>query len=211
MGSGITLKNAIEKYGKENFKKEIIEECSSKEELDKREIYWINYYNAVQSTQFYNISKGGDGYNPMCSGRCVYCIDLKQAFTNSNVAEKITNENASTIYNRCKNQDMKIKKGYRYCFIEDMYKYFDIKISHKSKPVIYLYNNKIYGNITQLNKIEGHVCARRMVMNIERYNHFIEKGKDISNKAMYLEDYLKIFEYTEKITESLDLSTSKKA
>lgn len=63
LGSGIYLKRAIEKYGRENFSKEIIEECYSKEELDKKEIYWINYYNAVESKDFYNISCGGDGGN----------------------------------------------------------------------------------------------------------------------------------------------------
>lgn len=63
LGSGVHLKRAIEKYGNENFSKEIIEECYSKEELDEKEIYWINYYNAVESDEFYNISPGGDGGN----------------------------------------------------------------------------------------------------------------------------------------------------
>lgn len=61
LGSGIHLKRAIDKYGKENFSREIIEECSTKEELDEREIYWISFYNAVESDLFYNIANGGDG------------------------------------------------------------------------------------------------------------------------------------------------------
>lgn len=63
LGSGIHLKRAIDKYGKENFSREIIEECPTKEELDKREIYWISFYNAVESDSFYNIANGGDGGN----------------------------------------------------------------------------------------------------------------------------------------------------
>lgn len=63
LGSGIILSKAIEKYGKENFSKEIIEECKSKEKLDEREKYWISYYNAVDSDNFYNIASGGDGGN----------------------------------------------------------------------------------------------------------------------------------------------------
>lgn len=63
LGSGIALNNAIKKYGREHFSKEIIENCSTPEELNAREKYWINYYNAVKSKDFYNIASGGDGGN----------------------------------------------------------------------------------------------------------------------------------------------------
>ena len=63
LGSGIILSRAIEKYGLKNFSKEIIEECKTKKILNEREIYWINYYNAVESDNFYNIASGGDGGN----------------------------------------------------------------------------------------------------------------------------------------------------
>ena len=63
LGSGIALKNAIIKYGIENFSKEIIEECETKELLDEREIYWITFYNASKDDLFYNIASGGDGGN----------------------------------------------------------------------------------------------------------------------------------------------------
>lgn len=61
IGSGVALKNAINKYDKENFTREIIENCKSKEDLDSREKYWIKYYNATESEDFYNITSGGDG------------------------------------------------------------------------------------------------------------------------------------------------------
>lgn len=61
LGSGIILTRAIDKYGRENFSKEIIEECESKRQLNEREKYWIAYYNAVDSDEFYNIASGGDG------------------------------------------------------------------------------------------------------------------------------------------------------
>lgn len=63
LGSGIYLKRAINKYGRDNFSKKIIEECDSKDELDSREIYWINYFDAVSSPDYYNIASGGDGGN----------------------------------------------------------------------------------------------------------------------------------------------------
>ena len=58
-GSGKLIKQALEDYGTENFECEVIEWCSSYEELNKREIYWINYYNADTSDNFYNIAYGG--------------------------------------------------------------------------------------------------------------------------------------------------------
>ena len=63
LGSGLALNNAIQKYGAENFSRLILEECDSREELNQRDIFWINYYNAVNSKDFYNIAYGGDGGN----------------------------------------------------------------------------------------------------------------------------------------------------
>lgn len=48
LGLGKILQSAIEKYGKENFKKEILEHCSSIEELNEREIFWIKETNAIE-------------------------------------------------------------------------------------------------------------------------------------------------------------------
>lgn len=58
-GSGILLQKAIEKYGKDNFAKEILEICNSQEELDEKEKYWIKKYDAINSEEFYNLSEGG--------------------------------------------------------------------------------------------------------------------------------------------------------
>ena len=59
LGSGKLLNLAINKYGKENFKVCIIEWCNSQEQLDMRETYWISYYDAVNSDNFYNLAVGG--------------------------------------------------------------------------------------------------------------------------------------------------------
>lgn len=65
LGSGKYLKRAIKKYGEENFSREIIDEANTKEELDEKEIFWIGYYDAVNSNDFYNIAFGGDGGNTL--------------------------------------------------------------------------------------------------------------------------------------------------
>lgn len=61
LGSGTLLKRAIEKYGKENFIKEIVEVCSTKTELNEREKYWIKETKAQEIG--YNIAEGGQGGN----------------------------------------------------------------------------------------------------------------------------------------------------
>ena len=60
LGSGLHIVRAIEKYGKENFTKQILEICNA-ENIDEREYYWIKYYNAVQDEHFYNKMDGGQG------------------------------------------------------------------------------------------------------------------------------------------------------
>ena len=65
LGSGVYLKNAINKYGKENFYKIIIDEANNEEELRDIEEYYIDMFNAVDSKEFYNIkdsSVGGNTY-----------------------------------------------------------------------------------------------------------------------------------------------------
>jgi group I intron endonuclease len=60
-GSGNLLKKAFKKYGIESFKKEILEECTSKKDLNDKEKYWINFFNSTNKKIGYNISEGGTG------------------------------------------------------------------------------------------------------------------------------------------------------
>lgn len=60
-GSGLLLAKAIKKYGKENFKKEILEECQSLKYLNIREKYWIASLDATNKKIGYNITIGGIG------------------------------------------------------------------------------------------------------------------------------------------------------
>lgn len=63
MGSGLYLKRAIKKYGLENFTRTILAEANSAEELNALEEYYILFYKAVESPEYYNVkftSIGGD-------------------------------------------------------------------------------------------------------------------------------------------------------
>lgn len=60
-GSGTILLRAFSKYGKENFKCELIEWCETEDDLNIREKYWINYFNCQFNDNYYNLASGGEG------------------------------------------------------------------------------------------------------------------------------------------------------
>lgn len=62
LGSGIVLQNAIKKYGRENFKREILEFCENEEQCYELEYEYIKNANAYSSSNYYNLSEGGKGF-----------------------------------------------------------------------------------------------------------------------------------------------------
>lgn len=94
LGSGKVIKNAVKKYGKENFKKEILEECKTKEKLNKQEIYWISFYNSTNKIIGYNLTKGGEGGDTLSGLEKVdykkYCDNMSKIINNRN--SKLTKE-----------------------------------------------------------------------------------------------------------------------
>ena len=67
IGSGKLFLRAVNKYGKSNFFKEILEWCYSEEELFMKESYYGKLFNAVESKSFYNVSELGHK-NPVLYG-----------------------------------------------------------------------------------------------------------------------------------------------
>ena len=63
--------NALKKYSEQDFIWEILEEVSTLEELNSREIYWINYYQSTNKKIGYNLKLGGNN-----GGKC--CESTKQ-------------------------------------------------------------------------------------------------------------------------------------
>lgn len=63
IGSGKAFKRAVQKYGKENFQREIVKICYSAEELNKAERDLSISLNVVESDEWYNEVYGGGQMN----------------------------------------------------------------------------------------------------------------------------------------------------
>ena len=80
LGSGTLLLRAVNKYGVEAFTVEMLCECNSQEELDSKEKFYINRYDAAKSLDFYNIALGSRGGN-------IHTDDMKEKLRNARLKE----------------------------------------------------------------------------------------------------------------------------
>ena len=78
LGSGKYLKRAIDKYGKDDFKRHIVHISESDEESCEVEKELIIKYNAIDDEMFYNIHEGGSGGNTMLG----YTDEQKEDYKN---------------------------------------------------------------------------------------------------------------------------------
>ena len=67
LGSGVKYLRAEKKYGKENFRKTTIDSDEDFKALLRKEIFWIDFYDARNPTIGYNILEGGWGHRGLHS------------------------------------------------------------------------------------------------------------------------------------------------
>lgn len=93
LGSGKYLKRAIKKYGKENFEKIILKECSSQEDMFQSEIDEINLHK--NNPLCYNLKDGGIGGWNYINEKCTHC-GSKNPMKNPLIVKKCTNAAKNT-------------------------------------------------------------------------------------------------------------------
>ena len=175
LGSGIVLKRAIKKYGESNFSKEIIEECETKEALDDREKYWIDYYNAVDSDDFYNIAFGGDGGNTIAGYSEEQMEQYKEYKRNLHKAtapkgelcatSKLTEKQVLEIIKRLKNNDFNLDIAN------------DYKVS--AETINDIRNHKTWKSLTE-NIIFDDISSRKRPRGTKPVVQYSEDGKYIA-------------------------------
>lgn len=123
-GSGTLILKALKKYGRANFKKTILEHCSSIKEMEKRETWWINYFNALNRKDFYNLEDNRkNGVNPLANKTPEELKEIsnkikskernaKIGIANSKPKPKGFGEKVSKIHQgRKRSEESKIKQG----------------------------------------------------------------------------------------------------
>lgn len=74
------LVRAIQKYGKENFTVEQIDTASDRDELNAKEIYWIQHYDCI-APNGYNLKSGGNE-------NLIYSEETRRRISQANIGKK---------------------------------------------------------------------------------------------------------------------------
>ena len=172
LGSGKAFKEAVKKYGRCNFVRDIVAIAYNKEELDRLEIEFIKNHNASDNRDYYNICCGGSGvkistklrYN--C--RKVVCLNNKTVYSSCKEASEIFNINCSSISSCCSEKNLSGGKKDNiplvWMYFEEYLKLSNDEIKNKinsalnakklnnnynSKKVICTTTGKIFDSITE--------------------------------------------------------------
>lgn len=107
-GSGKLLLKAIEKYGKESFKREIIGYFENRVQLNEAESKYITEKDML-SDDCYNISEGGYG-NPWAGASEEKKMIWKQRIADANIGKKLSDDHKNNISNGLLRMDQDIKE-----------------------------------------------------------------------------------------------------
>lgn len=113
LGSGLILRKAIIKYGRDNFSKEILEKCSTLEELSQKEIEWINKFKSNDPAIGYNLTSGGLGGDTYSNANSIekerrkhILIEAARKFNNSVDGKKFLSDNSKKMWQKKSHQDL---------------------------------------------------------------------------------------------------------
>lgn len=102
MGSGVYLASAKNKYGIENFSKEILAVCYSKDILNILEKEYIKLYKDIGKAE-YNISKGGEG------GHGPTTLATREKLSKFNLGKKLSEETKKKLSESHKNCSKEVR------------------------------------------------------------------------------------------------------
>jgi hypothetical protein len=186
LGSGKILKQSIAKHGVTNFKKEILEICETREELNKREIYWINSLSAT--TIGYNITDGGTGGRTKFNK--IYQFDksgiLIKEWSSAAEINRLLKIDQSSILKACKGKLLSVN-GFMWSYSNEVKPFIDtrtIKALQYDKNGYFI---KEWNSIAEI-KNEFNISDRHIQLTLDKPNKtakgfiWLRKKGDIENK-----------------------------
>lgn len=200
---GQVFYNAIQCYGWDNIKHEILIDGLSSKEADDLEKFYIGEYKSNDGIHGYNITNGGDGgsglfgeLNP--NSKKVICLELKKIYANACEAERETGVNNRNISSCCTGK--RTTAGtYHWEFFDNTFDYTEEYINkkcniktlgkHKCKPVICLETGIHYESATK--------AGVKLGLN-NKYITDCCKGKRNNTGGYHFEYYDEKFEYTKE-------------
>jgi len=188
LGSGKILKVAITKNGRNNFKKEILEYCKDKKELNEREKYWITILSAT--TFGYNIAKGSTGGKTKFNTTRVYQFNKKgeliKEWLSAADVEKELGFDQSSIHKVCKGKLLSFK-NFLWSYENEVKQYKDTR----TKTILQYDKNgyfiKEWGSSVEIQKYYN-ISSRHIQIVLDKPNKkakgfiWLRKKENIINK-----------------------------
>jgi len=189
-GSGVFIKQSINKYGKENFTKDIIDVCDNHDDLCIKEKFWVSYYKE-NGFVLYNITEGGEGgdtwsnnpnFNSLKEKYYKPIIIDDKEYESISLASRTLNLKRGLIRSRLKSynfqnylykdNEINIKSG----------KFIDKSESKRKKISI---SGIIYSSISEacekMNKSHDYILWR---LQSKSYTDWVYLSEDITNKEL---------------------------
>lgn len=236
LGSGKILKRAVEKYGRENFKREILCECETAEELCEKEIEYIAKANATSDPLYYNICYGGEGGIPgeniseetkrkigEANGKKVICVETGEVFASSVAASKTLGKSDGAVSMSIRNNQR--CGGFHFKYLENYDPEEEIKDKphYLSKPVVCVETGEVFESAAsasralgfQTNQVannifQGCTCRGFHFRYLEDYDpeEVFEKKPPAGSKSVVCVETGEIFESSSAASRSLGLANS---
>jgi hypothetical protein len=149
LGSGKLIRRSIKKYGKENFKLEVLAFATTKDMLNSLEIKHIYEYRQVFGKFLYNITDGGEGHSgPLSEKHKRNVIEGHRAKNNCNCFV-------------CRAKRNKLPREVRTCMRKNCNITFEVSIHSKRRYCSRDCSNK--DSIGVLNRVEHEIrkCANK--------------------------------------------------
>jgi hypothetical protein len=201
-GSGLLIKRAIQKYGINNFIKEVIDSTNDYSELSVKEKYWIKHYNSNNINVGYNLSSGGDGGDTLTNHPDILLI--KQKISENNPKTGKTYEEAFG-EERARQYKNKLKQNLHKNLFSEKSKE-NLLIYYQNKKKVYydkcvklkelVSNEGVHGHMEELKKIKNSVYSSFFGDVKNFYNFFENDLKNIMSKGRVKK--VKLFDLVKK-------------